>query len=153
AATHSTPGTNKLALSRSQPSVPVPMMPNRTVSEGAAGAGNAHSRLGSSKVTLAATPAAAAPAPHCMNSRRVNEYFFMIDKTSFENCKSYKIYRRTVCQKSPASKSVLLNGEGTGGQIRSPSKHFWITSSSMGKGMRKRAPIRIAPTLPELIHR
>lgn len=154
----------------------------------------------------------------------------MIDKTSFENCKPYKIYRRTVCQKPPASESVLLDRKGTGKlqvgpplgaarpvpqggtgptshirtsqenriqkseekpqapasvaprpvgrpslgilertadlhdacalpaasclyQTRSPSRHFWITSSSMGKGMRKRFPIRIAPTLPELIHR
>jgi hypothetical protein len=38
----------------------------------------------------------------------------MIDKTSFENCKPYKIYRRTVCQKPAASKRVLLNGEETG---------------------------------------
>ena len=84
------PGTDKLARKRSQPSVPVPMMPNRTVSEGATGPAEAHKRLGSSSVTLAATPAAAAPAPHCMNSRRVNEYFFITDKTSFENCKSYE---------------------------------------------------------------
>jgi hypothetical protein len=67
------------------------MMPNRTVSEGATGPGDAHNRLGSKRVTLAATPAAAAPAPHCMNSRRVNEYFFMKNNTSIEDCKSYKI--------------------------------------------------------------
>jgi hypothetical protein len=37
----------------------------------------------------------------------------MIGKTSFENCKS--LFRRTVCQKSPASKRVLLKGGETGG--------------------------------------
>jgi hypothetical protein len=44
----------------------------------------------------------------------------MMDKTSFENCKPYKIYRRTVCQKPLASKSVLLNGEGTGKLLVGP---------------------------------
>jgi hypothetical protein len=37
-------------------------------------------------------------------------------------------------------------------QTRSPSRHFLITSSSIGKGTRKRKPMRTAPTRPELIH-
>jgi hypothetical protein len=60
------------------------MMPNRTVSEGGTGPDAAQKRCGSSRVTLAAKPAAA-PAPHRMKSRRLNEYFSIIDKTSFEN--------------------------------------------------------------------
>jgi hypothetical protein len=63
--------------------VPVPMMPNRTVSEGGTGPADAHILWGSSRVTLAATPAAA-PAPICMNSRLLNEYFLMMGKTSFD---------------------------------------------------------------------
>ena len=38
-------------------------------------------------------------------------------------------------------------------QMRSPSRHFRMTSSSIGKGMRKRNPTRTAPTRPELIQR
>jgi hypothetical protein len=39
------------------------------------------------------------------------------------------------------------------GHIRSQSRHFWMASSSMGKGIMNLAPSRIAPTLPELSQR
>jgi hypothetical protein len=60
--THSAPGTFRTFLSKSDPCVPVPIIPNRTVSE-AAGACAAQSTFGSSNVTVPpATPAMTDPA-------------------------------------------------------------------------------------------
>ena len=60
--THSAPGTFRTFLSKSDPCVPVPIIPKRTVSE-AAGACAAQSIFGSSNVTVPpATPAMTDPA-------------------------------------------------------------------------------------------
>lgn len=60
--THSAPGTFRTFLSKSDPCVPVPIIPKRTVSE-AAGACAAQSIFGSSNVTVPpATPAITDPA-------------------------------------------------------------------------------------------
>jgi len=64
------------------PRTPVPMEANRSLSEGGTGRGDAIARAGSSNVTLAAEPIAAAPAPTRIKSRRVIESFAIIGYTS-----------------------------------------------------------------------
>jgi len=54
---------------------------NRSLSEGGTGRGDAAALVGSSNVTLAAEPIAAAPAPARMKSRRVIEFFAIYGKT------------------------------------------------------------------------
>jgi len=74
---HWMPGTRNEACSNSQPRTPVPMDANRTVSLGATGFGEAHKGFGSSSVYFPAIPAAVAPVPTRIKSRRVQAGCFI----------------------------------------------------------------------------
>jgi hypothetical protein len=63
------------------------MEANRSLSEGGTGRGDAMARAGSSNVTLAAEPTAAAPAPTFMKSRRVIESLDIEHLPSWSNPK------------------------------------------------------------------